>query len=530
MNNNNNPAVRSSSQTATQQQIPSVMDIARSKSSNSTHPPAFAPLSSILPSTNEETSPNSNLPYPPAPPLQESSPPPPADHHHHQQQQQQSYHPNTDLGASATGFGGGATTMPSYSPASPVPNTSRNLLEVGAQVAKTEFARQNEKLLSLELQVTNQNRLLEAMRQQSEHKQLSGLKDELSHARNLIADLQAALKSQENTFAEMLRSQELLKTSEEARANQDRELQILRSERDHMARQLREKENALMDMREAMQRVENKGHAELERLRQAFVDYDKSVGEYVEKQRLQHLEELESLRKRLVSEQEMKYQSGRSKNNNNNNSNNASTAAPQIINDSSSLPAVAPAADTQRRTMIIPQNTSLPSYHSPINEKYLINNNNKSNNNFSNQNLNADELRNALLDLAGGIAPSGLDKARSASLQQPLSAASSSYYPSHFHPSSPLPASANNMNETMFSPYQQGGGAGAGAPLQINNNNLRASTASLTGPAAQLAPQYPAHVLEAARQHLMANMNNSDNPIPSRGGGGAQARRDRSIL
>ena len=151
-----------------------------------------------------------------------------------------------------------------------------------------------------------QARVIEMLRQNSEHDQVRALKDELLHARGLIADLQAALQSQEATFAEMLRAQESLRISEEARLAKDRELTVLRADRDHLQKQLREKEVTVQDLREASMRLERKSHEELERVRQAFVDYDRNVGEYVERQRLQHLDEVENLKRRSAMDVEVK--------------------------------------------------------------------------------------------------------------------------------------------------------------------------------------------------------------------------------
>ena len=201
-----------------------------------------------------------------------------------------------------------AGVTPSFSPASPVPGTSRQLEIAAAAVAISENAKQQDKLVSLENQVASQARVLEGLRQDAEHHQLVEVKGELGHARNVISDLQAALKSQEQSFAEMLRSQELLRLSEEARNQKERELTVLRSERENTNRQLKDKDATIADLRESMTRVEKRGHAELERVRQSFVDYDKNVGEYVEKMRLQHLDEMEKLRKRLIAEQEINFQ------------------------------------------------------------------------------------------------------------------------------------------------------------------------------------------------------------------------------
>lgn len=384
------------------------------------------------------------------------------------------------------------------------------------------------------------------MRQQSEHKQLTGLKDELSHARNLIADLQAALKSQENTFAEMLRSQELLKASEEARSQQERELQFLRQDRDNFGRQLREKENALLDMREAMQRVENKGHAELERLRQAFVDYDKSVGEYVEKQRLQHLEELEALRKRLIAEQEVNYQNRASKEP----ARRPATTAATTAAATTASPGTAsgdPALSSRKRLIQDPQvhqPTQQQQPHSqpqPISSASVTNSSNNTNNKNDltddrNSKLDPDQLRNALLDLAGGIGPSGLDK-----LQRQVNQYHDDNYnhsqnnndnnnnnnsnkPSFFHPTSPYNNNNNNYDSrlglnddspstsaTMFAPHHHLREDGDGYVGSLNQNyqqqqqqQKRPLFNALSGPAASTTPTYTSHALDAARQHLAA--------------------------
>ena len=146
---------------------------------------------------------------------------------------------------------------------------------------------------SLRQQVDKQQQVIDEMRQAADSSRVVDLKRELDHAHSLVADLQTALRSQETTFAEMLRAQEAVRASQAIQSSLEAQVAALTSERDALRSEARVAREEADQLRAAKEGQERQHERELTRVREAFVQYDANVAEYLEEVRLEHAAELD---------------------------------------------------------------------------------------------------------------------------------------------------------------------------------------------------------------------------------------------
>uniref|UniRef100_A0A7S1LWZ4 Uncharacterized protein n=1 Tax=Neobodo designis TaxID=312471 RepID=A0A7S1LWZ4_NEODS len=180
----------------------------------------------------------------------------------------------------------------------------KHALDTGVDIADSPS------LHALRNQVNRQQQVIDELRQAADTTRVAELKRELDHAHSLISDLQTALRSQETTFAEMLRAQEAARASKAIQSSLEAQVSALSAERDELraeANRARADADKLRAEKEAQSRQHER---ELGRVREAFVQYDANVAEYLEEVRLEHAAQLDRARR---DEREKSSHSARAK-------------------------------------------------------------------------------------------------------------------------------------------------------------------------------------------------------------------------
>jgi hypothetical protein len=160
-------------------------------------------------------------------------------------------------------------------------------------------------LHALRRKVDLQDRVIADLKHESSTAQVTELRKELEHARGLIADLQTALRSQETTFAEMLRAQEAARSAQAVKSSLDAQLRAVIAERDSLRAEAQNARVEADQIRAEMDSKERQHDTELVKVREAFVQYDANVAQYLEEVRLEHAEAINRLQKE-ARERELK--------------------------------------------------------------------------------------------------------------------------------------------------------------------------------------------------------------------------------
>ena len=192
----------------------------------------------------------------------------------------------------------GPTPTPAAPAAKPTPNSStaqladlRHALDTGVDVVDAPS------LHALRQQVNQQQQVINEMRQAADTTRVTELKRELDHAQSLIADLQTALRSQETTFAEMLRAQESARASQAIQSSLEAQVAALTQERDSLRAEAQSARSEADHFKAAKDSQSRQHDRELARVREAFVQYDANVAEYLEEVRIEHAAEVDRARR-----------------------------------------------------------------------------------------------------------------------------------------------------------------------------------------------------------------------------------------
>jgi hypothetical protein len=155
---------------------------------------------------------------------------------------------------------------------------------------------------ALRRKVEAQSQVISELRHASDTLQVNELMRDLDHARGLITDLQTALRAQESTFKEMVLAQETARTAQAIQSSLEAQVRALTQERDTLRAEALGGRKEADALRAEVERRERHHDKELLKVREAFVQYDANVAEYLEEVRLEHAEDLQRARKEAREE------------------------------------------------------------------------------------------------------------------------------------------------------------------------------------------------------------------------------------
>ena len=146
---------------------------------------------------------------------------------------------------------------------------------------------------SLQQQLGATQHIVEELRRaQSED---TKIRQELDESKKLVADLQAALRSQDGAFNEMLRAQETLRQHEGTKAALEQRIMSLEEANIKLKRDLDSRDRIIEEQRNNLSVADETHKTEIKTIRETFSDYDSQVTAFVQRIRQECDEKVKAL-------------------------------------------------------------------------------------------------------------------------------------------------------------------------------------------------------------------------------------------